>query len=135
MSRDQIYAVLMALHDDTMLLPNAAVAEVLARDALRGSTGGPAWLLGHCEWNNRRVPVIPVLLPGAPAKPWRSDLPKYGPGGGAAVGPPLRFSEPALAGADGGRASPSATRTPAATTSPSRSRSSGGSCSSRTAAS
>ena len=58
MNRDQLYAVLMSLHEDMLLLPNAAVAEVLARDALRSSTGGPAWLLGHCEWNNRRVPVI-----------------------------------------------------------------------------
>lgn len=58
MSRDQIYAVLMALHDDTMLLPNAAVAEVLARDAVRKTAGGPPWFIGHCEWNNRRVPVI-----------------------------------------------------------------------------
>lgn len=58
MNRDQVYAVLMALSDDTMLLPNAAVAEVLSRETLRKSTGVPAWLLGDCEWNNRRVPVI-----------------------------------------------------------------------------
>ena len=58
MNRDQVYAVLMALSEDTMLLPNAAVAEVLSREKLRRATGGPPWLLGECEWNNRRVPVI-----------------------------------------------------------------------------
>lgn len=58
MNREQLYAVLMSLHEDTLLLPNAAVAEVLSRDALQRAGGGPAWLLGHCEWNNRRVPVI-----------------------------------------------------------------------------
>lgn len=58
MNRDQLYAVLMSLHEDTLLLPNAAVAEVLPRDALQRGSNGPAWLLGHCEWNNRRVPVI-----------------------------------------------------------------------------
>ncbi|MFA5940238.1 MAG: chemotaxis protein CheW [Sinimarinibacterium sp.] len=69
MSRDQIYAVLMALHDDTMLLPNAAVAEVLPRDAVRKGVAGPPWLLGHCEWNNRRVPVIRFeLLNGGKAE-------------------------------------------------------------------
>ncbi|SFF54889.1 chemosensory pili system protein ChpC [Fontimonas thermophila] len=58
MNREQVYAVLMALHEDVLLLPNAAVAEVLARDALQRGDRGHEWLLGHCEWNNRRVPVV-----------------------------------------------------------------------------
>ena len=59
MNADELYAVLMSVHDDTLLLPNAAVAEVLARDALQASDGGPEWLAGHCDWNSRRVPVVP----------------------------------------------------------------------------
>jgi len=55
---DELYAVLMTVHEDIVLLPNAAVAEVLSRDALKRSDGGPDWLLGHCEWNNRVVPVV-----------------------------------------------------------------------------
>lgn len=58
MNRDQLYAVLMALRENSLLLPNAAVVEVLSRDALRRDAGGPEWLLGHCEWSNRRVPVV-----------------------------------------------------------------------------
>ncbi|AXQ29832.1 chemotaxis protein CheW [Solimonas sp. K1W22B-7] len=59
MNREQIYAVLIALEGDTLLLPNAAVAEVVARDALQpAESGAPAWLAGYCDWNNRRVPVI-----------------------------------------------------------------------------
>lgn len=58
MNADELYAVLMAVHDDTLLLPNSAVAEVLARDALQPASGGPDWLAGHCDWNGRRVPVI-----------------------------------------------------------------------------
>ncbi|PPE75349.1 hypothetical protein C3942_00150 [Solimonas fluminis] len=59
MNREQIYAVLMALEGDTLLLPNAAVAEVVARDSLQPpDPGAPAWLAGYCDWNNRRVPVI-----------------------------------------------------------------------------
>ncbi|MEC9364879.1 MAG: chemotaxis protein CheW [Pseudomonadota bacterium] len=58
MNADELYAVLMSVHDDTLLLPNAAVAEVLARDALQASDGGPQWLAGHCDWNRRRVPVV-----------------------------------------------------------------------------
>ncbi len=58
MNIDELYAVLMTVHEDIVLLPNAAVAEVLSRDALKRSDGGPDWLLGHCEWNNRVVPVV-----------------------------------------------------------------------------
>jgi chemosensory pili system protein ChpC len=58
MKADELYAVLMAVHDDTLLLPNSAVAEVLARDALQPSSGGPGWLAGWCDWNSRRVPAI-----------------------------------------------------------------------------
>jgi len=59
MNREQIYAVLMALEGDTLLLPNAAVAEVVARDTLQpAGEGAPAWLAGYCDWNNRRVPVV-----------------------------------------------------------------------------
>ncbi len=58
MNQDQVHAVLISVHDDTLLLPNAAVAEVLGRDALRPREGGPDWLLGDCDWNNRKVPVV-----------------------------------------------------------------------------
>lgn len=58
MNADELYAVLMSVHDDTVLLPNAAVAEVLARDALQPASGGPDWLAGYCDWNNKRVPAV-----------------------------------------------------------------------------
>ncbi|MES0874031.1 chemotaxis protein CheW [Sinimarinibacterium thermocellulolyticum] len=58
MNADELYAVLMSVHDDTLLLPNAAVAEVLARDALQPASGGPDWLAGFCDWNHKRVPVV-----------------------------------------------------------------------------
>jgi len=59
MNREQIYAVLMAIGGDTLLLPNTAVAEVVARDAVEAAPeGSPPWLVGYCDWNNRRVPVV-----------------------------------------------------------------------------
>lgn len=59
MTREQVYAVLMSVHEDTLLLPNAAVVEVLPRDALQGGDAqASSWLIGHCDWNNRRVPVV-----------------------------------------------------------------------------
>jgi len=55
---DQIYAVLMALDGDTLLLPNAAVIEVISRDTVRPVEDAPPWLIGNYETNGRRVPVV-----------------------------------------------------------------------------
>lgn len=54
----QLYAVLMALAGDMLLLPNAAIAEVVARDAVQPDVRLPAWLAGFIEWNSRRLPVL-----------------------------------------------------------------------------
>jgi len=55
---DQIYAVLMALEGDTLLLPNAAIIEVISRDVVRPIEGAPKWFLGNYEHNGQRVPVV-----------------------------------------------------------------------------
>lgn len=55
---EQIYAVLMALDGDTLLLPNAAVVEVISRDSVKPVEGAPAWMIGNYEINGRRVPVV-----------------------------------------------------------------------------
>lgn len=55
---DQIYAVLMMLEGDTLLLPNAAVIEVISRDSVRPVEDSPAWFLGNYEANGRRIPVV-----------------------------------------------------------------------------
>ena len=69
--RTEIYAVLISLPNDTLLLPNAAVAEVISPDRLdRGSDGAPDWYAGSVAYNNRRLPVLRFeVLNGAP----RSD--------------------------------------------------------------
>lgn len=54
----QLYAVLMALAGDMLLLPNAAIAEVVAREAVQPDVRLPAWLAGFVEWNSRRLPVL-----------------------------------------------------------------------------
>lgn len=56
---DQIYAVLMAVEGDTLLLPNIAVNEVIPRDRVQSAgEGSPAWFDGYLDWNNRRIPVV-----------------------------------------------------------------------------
>ncbi len=58
MTREQIYAALIAIDGDHLLLPNAAVAEVLGNDALVPSLKTPPWLRGTCAWNSRQIPVL-----------------------------------------------------------------------------
>src|SRR3546814_10111006 len=41
-----------------MLLPNAAIAEVVARESVQPDVRLPAWLAGFIEWNSRRLPVL-----------------------------------------------------------------------------
>jgi chemosensory pili system protein ChpC len=56
--RDEVYAVLVSLVADTLLLPNASVAEVVSADGLEDPPdGAPAWLAGRVTYNNRRLLV------------------------------------------------------------------------------
>ena len=59
MAREEVYAVLVSLAADTLLLPNAAVAEVVAADRLEAPPpGAPRWLAGYVNYNNRRLAVV-----------------------------------------------------------------------------
>lgn len=58
MSTDWVNTVLIALEEDSILLPNLAVAEVLAKEALQKAGDGTAALAGHVQWNGRQIPVI-----------------------------------------------------------------------------
>lgn len=55
---DQVYGALVALNGETWLLPNAAVADVLAFDHVDLNTGSPDWLFGFVDWRDRRLPLI-----------------------------------------------------------------------------
>jgi len=54
----QIYCVLIALEGDTLLLPNAAIAETVGQDALTASEAEPRWVEGTLEWNRRTLTTI-----------------------------------------------------------------------------
>ncbi len=67
---DEIYAVLMKLAGDTLLLPNSAVAEVVSAERLQAAAaGGPAWLAGTIGYDERTLPVLrfEVMNGGTPA--------------------------------------------------------------------
>lgn len=57
------YALLIGLHNDALILPNAALAEVVTRNRLQllspapGSKAGSA-RIGSLQWQGRELPVI-----------------------------------------------------------------------------
>ena len=74
MTQKEIYAVLVTLPNDTLLLPNVAVVEVVASDRMKPpATKGPAWLAGSLQYEGQAVPVIQfeALNGGARTEPTR----------------------------------------------------------------
>lgn len=75
---DSLYAILIQLSGQLLLLPNAAVAEVTALDRFEpAEPGAPAWLIGWHATAERRLPVLAfeVLCGGAvPAVPRRGRV-------------------------------------------------------------
>jgi len=69
----QLYAVLVALQADTLLLPNLAVAEVVAPEGLRPLPGAPTWFAGLLNWQGRELPIarFELLNNGAAEPPSR----------------------------------------------------------------
>jgi chemosensory pili system protein ChpC len=56
---EQLYCVLLALRDDTLVLPNALIAEALAQDSLEPQAeGGARWLAGEVNWRNQRLQAV-----------------------------------------------------------------------------
>ena len=59
MAREDVYAVLVSLASDTLLLPNAAVAEVISAERMDPPPpGAPAWFAGKAMYNNRQLSVV-----------------------------------------------------------------------------
>lgn len=55
---DTIHCLLLPLHVDIALLPNAAVAEVIPYSEPVAVDDAPEWLLGYLNWRERRVPLV-----------------------------------------------------------------------------
>jgi len=62
----ELYSLLIPLRHERLLVPRMCVAEVIAfaDTEKRADQGAPDWLLGHVDWNGRRVPVISLDAPG-----------------------------------------------------------------------
>ena len=55
---DAIHCLLIPLHKEMLLLPNAAVAEVIAYSDPEAIPDAPDWLHGWLTWRDRKVPLI-----------------------------------------------------------------------------
>lgn len=53
-----IHCLTIPLYDETALLPNASIAEVIGYKVPTPIDDGPEWFLGHIEWRDKKVPLI-----------------------------------------------------------------------------
>lgn len=74
-----VHCLLIPLNKELMLLPNAAIAEVISYTEPEPITGAPDWLRGQLAWREHQIPVISFeLASGGEAK-------KFGDGSRIAV--------------------------------------------------
>lgn len=57
-SQDSLAGLLLPLADRQLLVPNVAVAELIAYQAPRTAEGLPAWYLGQVAWRDLRLPLL-----------------------------------------------------------------------------
>jgi len=55
---DELYSLLIPLHEARLILPRVCVAEVVRHAGLEQPDGAPEWLRGMVPWNGQDVPVI-----------------------------------------------------------------------------
>ena len=58
MAENEIRCILAPLTNGQLLLPNSAIAEVLAFTQPEPFRQGPSWLLGEMAWQGWQVPVV-----------------------------------------------------------------------------
>lgn len=64
-----VHSLLIPMANDTMLLPNAAVAEIIALSEIQPVENAPDWFLGILTWRGQRVPVISFEAINGSTKP------------------------------------------------------------------
>jgi len=57
-NKDEIRGVMIQVGQERLLLPNATVAEVLARVPVEPIPGAPEWLAGQIDWHGWTVPLV-----------------------------------------------------------------------------
>jgi chemosensory pili system protein ChpC len=65
MDVDSVAGLVVPSGAANLLLPNAAVAEIVAYRPPAAVEGAPAWLLGTLDWRDRLVPAVSIAAAGA----------------------------------------------------------------------
>lgn len=55
---DQIKCVLLAINEDSILLPNTALAEIVPIRNMINVANKPNWMLGYLDWRGQPVPLV-----------------------------------------------------------------------------
>jgi len=58
MSENQIKCLALKINEDEILLPNAAVAEIVPIKNIINVANKPGWMLGYLDWRGNSVPLI-----------------------------------------------------------------------------
>jgi chemosensory pili system protein ChpC len=58
MSAEQIQCTMLTISDDKLVLPNAAVAEIIPIQNIINVANKPAWMLGYLDWRGNSVPLV-----------------------------------------------------------------------------
>ena len=66
---DQIKCVLLSINDDKLLLPNAAVAEIVPIRNIINVANKPGWMLGYLDWRGNSVPLVSLEAMGGVRMP------------------------------------------------------------------
>lgn len=61
-SKDTLHCLLIPLQEVKILLPNTAVAEVIAYASPEAVENAPNWLLGNIVWREEKVPLLSFEL-------------------------------------------------------------------------
>jgi len=58
MADNQIKCIALSINEAKLLLPNAAVAEIVPIKNIINVANKPAWMLGYLDWRGNSVPLI-----------------------------------------------------------------------------
>lgn len=57
-SSEQVKCVLLKINEDMLILPNAAIAEIVPIRNIINVANKPAWMLGYLDWRGNSVPLV-----------------------------------------------------------------------------
>jgi len=58
MSEEQVKCVMLTVSEDKLVLPNAAIAEIVPIRNIINVANKPAWMLGYLDWRGNSVPLV-----------------------------------------------------------------------------